>query len=173
MIVPSPCFVYRGKEPHSRYCIGRQRATGAAERQDLNSRGWSAATPGIKIVRPMPRRGMTIARWCAIVAPQRGFCWFLLATGGFRCAPPPAIRVTPLRGGLSDDSRHTAHSLMRRSGNASGSVRDLEPSRTRRTMPFARRHGTATCVPSRVIREHREPNWTFADEHFELQTQLA
>ena len=74
----------------------------------------------------MPRSGMTIARLCAIVVPLRGSCWFLLATGGFRCTPPPAIRVAPLCGGLSDDSRHTARSLLRRNGNAPGRRSTLE-----------------------------------------------
>ena len=55
---------------------------GAAERQDVNSRGWSdSATHGTKIVRPiMPRSGITIAR-----RVQR--CRRYAASFGFRSLP--------------------------------------------------------------------------------------
>ena len=39
-------------------------------------------------MRRVPRSGITIARLCAIVAPLRGFCWFLLATRGFAALHP-------------------------------------------------------------------------------------
>ena len=47
-----------------------------------------SGTPGVKIVRPMPRSGITIARCRALVAPLRGSCWFPLATGGFAAIHP-------------------------------------------------------------------------------------
>ena len=58
-----------------------------------------------------------------IVAPLRGFFLLVLARDrGLRYAPPPAIRLTPLRGGLPDDSHHPARPLMRRNEDASGRI---------------------------------------------------
>ena len=94
-------------------------ATGAAERQDVRSRGWSAAEPP-------ESKSCGPCRVAASQSPDgrdRGAATRLLLVSardrGLRCAPPPAIRFTPLRGGLSDDSHHPARSLMRRNGNAS------------------------------------------------------
>jgi len=49
----------------------------------------------------------------AAVTPRRGFLWLPSVTGG-SAAPTPAIRVPPLRGGLSDDSHDLSRSVMRR-----------------------------------------------------------
>ena len=77
----------------------------------------TSETPGIKIVRPMPRSGITMRDGRDRDAATR----LLLVSfrdRGLRCAPPPAIRFTPLRGGLPVDSHHPARSLIPRNRNA-------------------------------------------------------
>ena len=73
--------------------------TAAAERQDVSSRGWSAAEPP-------ESKSCGPCRVAASQSPEgrdRGAATRLLLVSardrGFRCAPPPAIRFTPLRGG--------------------------------------------------------------------------
>ncbi len=84
----------------------------------MNSRGWSAA-------QPPESKSCDRCRAAALQSPDgrdRDAATRLLFGSvfdlGFRCAPPQAIRVTPLRGGLSDDSCYLAGSSMRRNGNA-------------------------------------------------------
>jgi hypothetical protein len=104
--------------------------TAAAERQNVNGRGWSAAQPPeskscgpCRVAASQSRDGRArgaAPRLSLASAGDRGLC----------CAPPPAIRFTPLRGGLPDDSRHPARSLMRRNGNAprkTGCIPVIEP----------------------------------------------
>jgi hypothetical protein len=74
-------------------------ATGAAERQNVSSRGWSVA-------QPPESKSWGPCRGAASQASDGRVCCaatrlVLVSAGdrGFRCAPPPAIRVAPLRGG--------------------------------------------------------------------------
>ena len=71
---------------------------GAAERQDVNSRGWSAANPrDQKSCGPRRVAASQPPDWQVRGAATR---LFLVSARdrGFRCDPPPAIRVRPLRG---------------------------------------------------------------------------
>ena len=99
-------------------------AAGAAERQNVNSRGWSAA-------QPTESKSCGLCRVAASRAPDgrnhvaaTRLVFVLARNQGFRCAPPPAIQVAPLRGGCADNSHHLARSVMR--GNPNGDVRKPE-----------------------------------------------
>jgi hypothetical protein len=87
-------------------------ATTAAERQDARSQGCSAAEPlescSCGRCRVDWRNRDATTRLLPVAARNRGF----------RCASPSAIRITPLRGGLSDDSHHPARCMARGNGNA-------------------------------------------------------
>ena len=82
-------------------------AAGAAERQDVNSLGWSAA-------QPQESESHSPCRVAASQPPEshpRRAATRLLSgfvcNRGFRCAPPSAIQITPLRGGLTSNSHLT------------------------------------------------------------------